>query len=247
MKIERISENQIRCTLTGADLSSRNLNLSELAYGSEKARLLFNEMIEKAYNETGFEADDIPVMVEAIPLSGENIMLLITKIDDPEELDTRFSRFSPFSEDAPEAAPLFSFSTDTLEGSEDIFKILNQMFPGDKTSDEQDDQKEAKETANQQNPIRIFTFNKLDQVETAAAVCHSICDTYNSLYKNPVNGKYYLYLEGNEENHEAFVKLCNLLSEYGSVSPASSASVAYMEEHYERFIRTNALKILSSI
>ena len=47
MKIERINENQIRCTLTSADLSVRNLNLGELAYGSEKARSLFREMIQR--------------------------------------------------------------------------------------------------------------------------------------------------------------------------------------------------------
>ena len=95
MKIERINENQIRCTLTSSDLSARNLNLGELAYGTEKAKKLFHEMIQKASNEVGFEADDIPLMVEAIPLSSESIMLIITKIEDPEELDTRFSRFSP--------------------------------------------------------------------------------------------------------------------------------------------------------
>ena len=44
MKIERISDNQIRCTLTSLDLSSRGINLAELAYGSEKARNLFREM-----------------------------------------------------------------------------------------------------------------------------------------------------------------------------------------------------------
>ena len=84
MKIERINENQIRCTLTSSDLSARNLNLGELAYGTEKAKKLFHEMIQKASNEVGFEADDIPLMVEAIPLSSESIMLIITKIEDPE-------------------------------------------------------------------------------------------------------------------------------------------------------------------
>ena len=77
MKIERINENQIRCTLTSLDLSSRNLNLGELAYGSEKARSLFREMIQKASNEVGFDAEDIPLMVEAIPLSGESVMLVL--------------------------------------------------------------------------------------------------------------------------------------------------------------------------
>ena len=94
MKIERINDSQIRCTLSNFDLSERNLNLSELAYGTEKARRLFREMVQKAYDEVGFDAEDIPLMVEAIPLSNESIMLVITKVDDPEEVDTRFSKFS---------------------------------------------------------------------------------------------------------------------------------------------------------
>ena len=57
MKIERINDNQIRCTLNHFDLSVRNLNLTELAYGSEKAKNLFREMIQKASNEVGFEAE----------------------------------------------------------------------------------------------------------------------------------------------------------------------------------------------
>ena len=81
MKIERISDNQIRCTLTSLDLSSRGINLAELAYGSEKARNLFREMIQQAAQEVGFEAEDIPLMVEAIPLSSESIMLIVTKVE----------------------------------------------------------------------------------------------------------------------------------------------------------------------
>lgn len=38
MKIEKINENQIRCTLTREDLESHQVNLKELAYGSEKAK-----------------------------------------------------------------------------------------------------------------------------------------------------------------------------------------------------------------
>ena len=41
MKIEKINENQIRCTLTREDLESHQVNLKELAYGSEKAKKSF--------------------------------------------------------------------------------------------------------------------------------------------------------------------------------------------------------------
>ena len=67
MKIEKINENQIRCILTGEDLRSRQLKLSELAYGTEKAKSLFRDMMQQAAYEFGFEAEDIPLMIEAIP------------------------------------------------------------------------------------------------------------------------------------------------------------------------------------
>ena len=35
MKIEKVNDNQIRCTLTKEDLADRQLKLSELAYGTE--------------------------------------------------------------------------------------------------------------------------------------------------------------------------------------------------------------------
>ena len=49
MKIEKINDNQIRCTLTRDDLAQRQLKLSELAYGSEKAKSLFREMMQQAF------------------------------------------------------------------------------------------------------------------------------------------------------------------------------------------------------
>ena len=90
MKIEKVNDHQIRCTLTREDLADRELKLSELAYGTEKAKDLFRDMMQQASFEFGFEADDIPLMIEAIPLSSECIVLIITKVEDPEELDTRF-------------------------------------------------------------------------------------------------------------------------------------------------------------
>ncbi len=95
MKIEKVNENQIRCTLTREDLADRQLKLSELAYGTEKAKTLFRDMMQQAAYECGFEAEDIPLMIEAIPLSADTIILIITKVEYPEELDTRFSQFAP--------------------------------------------------------------------------------------------------------------------------------------------------------
>lgn len=115
MKIERLNENQIRCTLNKSDLASRQLNINELAYGSDKAKELFRDMMQQASYELGFEAEDTPLMIEAIPVSSECIVLIVTKVDNPEELDTRFSRFSPSDSDDDN----FDFDDiETIEGND---------------------------------------------------------------------------------------------------------------------------------
>lgn len=115
MKIERLNENQIRCTLNKSDLASRQLKINELAYGSDKAKELFRDMMQQASYELGFEAEDTPLMIEAIPVSSECIDLIVTKVDNPEELDTRFSRFSPSDSDDDN----FDFDDiETIEGND---------------------------------------------------------------------------------------------------------------------------------
>ena len=124
MKIEKVNERQIRCTLTKNDLTSRNLKMSELAYGTDKAKNLFRDMMREAESRFGFEVEDIPLMIEAIPLSNETIVLIITKVEDPEELDTRFSKFAPgvrqeLSEDEDTDDGDYEEEPDDLTGDEE--------------------------------------------------------------------------------------------------------------------------------
>ena len=122
MKIERLNENQIRCTLNKSDLASRQLKINELAYGSDKAKELFRDMMQQASYELGFEAEDTPLMIEAIPVSSECIVLIVTKVDNPEELDTRFSRFSPSDSDDDN----FDFDDiETIEGND--YSVLKNI------------------------------------------------------------------------------------------------------------------------
>ena len=131
MKIERINENQIRCTLNKADLADRDLRLSELAYGTDKAKSLFRDMMQQASYELGFEAEDIPLMIEAIPVNPDCLILVITKVEDPDELDTRFSKFSkPISIDMEE----------NTESSEDETFEEQEEQPDDSESDDADEE-----------------------------------------------------------------------------------------------------------
>lgn len=255
MKIERINENQIRCTLTSFDLSVRNLNLGELAYGSEKARNLFREMIQKASNEVGFDAEDIPLMVEAIPLSNESVMLVITKIEDPEELDTRFSKFSPTSEE--DAEGLFgSLTSELLEGADSLMEFLKKDILGLPTDlpDTGDALQKPAADASQETaeaPLaiqtRIYRFGNLDLATDAAKVTGPVFQGRNTLYKKPGTSQYYLVLSSADTDPLAFSRICNILAEYGEKVKQEAASEAYYQEHYEVIIRGQALQKLALI
>lgn len=238
MKIERINENQIRCTLSNFDLSVRNLNLSELAYGSEKARNLFREMIQRASNEVGFDAEDIPLMVEAIPLANESVMLIITKIEDPEELDTRFSKFSPADED--EDSLWNTLANELLEGAENALNM-----PGVSDSSPQD--KSEAPAADTSQYMRTFVFPTLDLVCEAARETGRSFSGSSVLYKNPSNNRYYLVIRKGEAGDLAFSRVCNTLAEYGSRQKSTPAAEAYYTEHFDVIVKKEALNALSKL
>ena len=142
MKIEKIDDNSIKCTLSSLDLSSRNINLRDMTYGSQAAKQLFNEMMLKAKEEVGFAMDNTPLMIEAIPLQGGAVQLIISKVDDPEELDTRFSKFSTASNG--QNGWISELATQILEGAHGLMKQLKE------TEDNSDEELDASQTETRQ-------------------------------------------------------------------------------------------------
>lgn len=275
MKLERLNENQIRCTLSKSDLEQRELRLSELAYGSAKARELFRDMIQQASVELGFEAENIPLMIEAIPISNECLILVVTKVEDPEELDTRFSRFSKLSdvmnEDAYESPyyddddnysdsyvdtdtdgnDTFPFSgfagaSDSPEGS---FDPLGLVAPFTQAIAEAKKQvlKRQQEHTEVKNHTRLFVFQDLDQIISLSAFLVPFYTGRSVLYKDTGFSHYYLFLHKNEASPELFNRACTIASDYGTKTPVSYASPAYCMEHCQLIFDGNALETLNQL
>lgn len=259
MKIERINENQIRCTLTREDLDTRKIKLSELAYGSEKAKSLFRDMMQKAADDFGFEANNIPLMIEAIPVSSDSIILIITKVENPEELDARFSRFSP-EEDGPSRS--HASLSEMLSGADDILDLIQKISQGRKSasekkeavSDDTDDStgeeltlslEEASEEAF--HLTRFYLFHDLETVIRASRILAPHYSGPNVLFKNPEDNNYYLLLKKADTDPRQFNRICNILSEYGLQVSYSSGMEEFFTEHMEVLIPDQALQQLSAI
>lgn len=249
MKIEKISDTQIRCTLTREDLESHQIRISELAYGTDKAKKLFRDMMQQAQMQFGFEADNIPLMIEAIPVNTDSIVLIITKVEDPEELDTRFSKFSPFKDsDQPE-----SIHFDGADNIIDIFqklceaKLKNISKKQPSTSQKsKEDSADAQQEAVPVNLTRLYTFRHLDDVISASHGLNGFYNGENTLYKNNSDGCYHLVIRQSPCTPEEFNKVCNILSEYGTGKAFSLSGEAYMKEHGD-LIAEDALQKLMQL
>lgn len=251
MKIEKVNDHQIRCTLTKSDLADRELKISELAYGTEKAKNLFRDMMQQASLKFGFEAEDIPLMIEAIPLNAECIVLIITKVEDPEELDTRFSKFAPSVHDEVQ-----NYDDDTSLTSEsatdvlDLFKKIQESQYTDMIDNDQDTADEAKSPADPKEDsslefTKLYYFDSLKQLTRAARILRGYYNGSNTAYKNSATGVFILVIAKGNHSPEEFNKICNVLSEYGSSQKKVSTVETFLAEHFDPLIQDKALQVLS--
>ena len=229
MKIEKINDRQIRCTISKADLTERKIKLSELACGTGNSKQLFKDMIRQAAEDFGFEVDDIPLMIEAIPVSAECIILILTKVDNPEETEKHFEQ---------------------MLGRQG-FDMFEQADPIEIDEEEATDIKEPAHVQNlkcDENGL-IFGLFKFDRLETLIKVSKMLHPIYlddSVLYKSPDN-YYYLSLCADKEHINIFKYATNLLSEYGTSEPAVYNTECFFVEHYKCIIQEDAIEKLSQL
>ena len=259
MKIEKVNENQIRCTLTKEDLQNRQIRLSELAYGSEKARLLFRDMIQQANHDFGFEVNDIPLMVEAIPTSAESIILLITKVEYPEELDTRFSKFSEPDESLYDMEDAGMDNNAIKQGADDILDLFEKIRKERaKQKASADEAKEQDTTAGEEEPqtpvsaepvdlTKMYEFSDMEQIIRLSGVLNGYYTGENDLYKNVQKNRFYLMLHNSEHTPQEFNKVCNIISEYASQRAYTDAVGAFFEGHGKLLVKGNALQTIAQL
>jgi adapter protein MecA 1/2 len=276
MRIEKINEKQIRCTLNQKELKEREIGISELAYGTSKAKALFRDMMQQASYELGFDADDIPLMIEAIPLLPEALVLVITKVEDPDELDTRFScfteegdwddeddyyydEFSSYENDMMAYQPqddtldedeIWEFSADDSSNLLDTPREFSHEEPDFISLPEVLGMEPRPKSAPEkkiQDIVMIFSFPKLETVTQLSYHIHSIYHGQNTLYKDSASGTYYLILHRSNHEPEEFSKVCNILYEYGTLMKNSGSSQYYYEEHFQPVIKNNAVEILAGL
>lgn len=253
MKIEKVNDYQIRCTLTSDDLADRQIKISELVYGSDKTKKLFRDMMQQASLQFGFEAEDIPLMIEAIPLNSGCLVLVITKVEDPEELDTRFSNFAPSIHDddddyeGEDMDVINSTGSFLSETALDVLDLFRRMQHAASALPEKENSA-AQTTAPDENDADIsilYSFSALDHLIRVSRMLAGGISTDTALYKNTATGQYTLVVSKGKTAPAEFNRLCNTLSEYGKGERLTNSASAFLEEHFEAIIPSHAVEAIA--
>ena len=231
MKIEKLNENQLRFTVWNSDLPDQDLTISDLTGHSEKADELIRYMMDKAREEFGFEADQQPVVVEAIPVNKDCIVFLVTKIDE-ENPDSKYSYIQELKNHALDIAK--SLKTGNLESSN-----LEQGNVDSSKSDEEDSDKVL--------PYMIFTSEDMEKFITVSKMVLNYYDSDNTLYKSADDKTYYLIVSHNRNSDQEFRHVCESLREFAEPYKFNYATKYYMEEHFRKVIKDSALQTLAEL
>lgn len=247
MKIEKITDNQIRYTLNESELNARHIILREFAYGTDKAQRLFHEMANYAAQHFDFELNGAPLIIEAIPLSGSSAMVVLTKSSFPDELDARFSTFSDMPDDLDLFYPEDDDYMEEIPLGRDIVNagdILSLTGEFGKNSAKKEN--EPTETIDSSKYIRLFQASSLDALISLAHILQGYYYGDNTLY-HPKNNDYYLILYIGMHTAEEFNKVCNVTSEYATMRRITNGTSQYFAEHARPVIEHYALQTLAQI
>lgn len=167
MKIEKINDNQVKFLLTNEDLQEREIKLSELAQGSEKAQAFFRDIMTEAMLDCGFDATNTPLMIEAMPVAMDTVMIIVSKVNKDVDIDKVIS--------------LIPKSLDDRKYKQSGLKSFEQ-------------QKDLEQSV-QIDDIYIYSFRNLEDITRLSERIHFDYNGNNVLYK--YQDRYFLALEKN--------------------------------------------------
>ena len=145
LHIEKLSDTQLKITLSQRDLDEHGIRPEELSASSAKTQGLFRDLMEQALEECDFPIENTPLMVEAVPSGTDGIMVIVTKLPGKDPMDIpqvmqaqgqkdtrRFKRtgFIDENESLPEVGDLYIYSFAALDDAAAAALRLHPHFAG---------------------------------------------------------------------------------------------------------------------
>lgn len=234
MQIELNDERTLYCYMTEDDFKTLNIFPEKLTYGSNSFRRLISLITKSASEMYHFSSEELPMMVEAVPLEAGELFIQITLIEEAEELDPRFAQFAP---------SVFDEMNEDEMDDEDMEDDIPESVSGHVYVPARN-----RRTAKEQPHSTVYAFATYEMLITALRTSGNADDflgTKSSLYYNPESKEYYLILQKGKATPSVRALLASLC-EYATAKVLNPAMSAWMSEHCRCLIRANAVSNLLS-
>ena len=175
-------------------------------------------------------------MIEAVPLSSDGIMLIITKVDNPEELEDKYSGLS-----FPSAR--------TFKKKEEEEETID-LDPADEHDDHTEPLLEEELVPVPENTISaffVYTFKSLDDISDATRFLTFFPSEESRVYKDVEEGTYILSIQTDTVTKADCKVIRGTLSEYGEAIQCRKSKLNYYDEHYDIIVKDDAIKKMSML
>ncbi len=257
MRFEKINENKLKIELSREDLLERNIKLSDIAFGAENSRQVLHEIMAQAFEELEFEADNKPLVIEAVPTSGFSINIFITKIKDEAEFEENMNKVSQQGDknfDGLKLLEKFANDFEKLIGNSGVDGLgeMPSTKTDNKTTGKQPQQGENQKTQSKVNDKSIlekteiiYKFEALDHVIDLSKAINNDYKGKSTLYKH--DDKFYLLLNAKGYEKIDIVKLRLLLDEFGEFVSTHRVAQGFLNEHASIVVKTDVFKKLEQV
>lgn len=230
MKIEKISENKVKITLTIDELSERKITLKDIEKNHIKAQDLFIDLIEESNLQEEFINENTELFVEATSDNSNFFMITITKVD--------------YLKALPSYNLLKSGKGSASKISIKDLSRLEQTSPNSLDKD-------IRSTSNSKLKIShaiksyIYKFECLEYLTQFCkkAVSENLFIGNNSIYKN--SNDYFLVFKNSTIKNPEFANTFRLLSEYCSSYYSSALAKCLINEKASVLLEKKAIEYLS--
>ncbi len=251
MRFEKINENKLKIELSREDLMERNIKLSDIAFGAENSRQVLHEIMAQAFEELDFEADNKPLVIEAVPTSGFSINIFITKIKDEAEFEENMSKVSQQGDKNVDGLKLLEkFANDfekliSKSGMDALDDITGSNPKNNNKSQPTKQDNKVKEKSILEKTEIIYKFDVLDNVIDLAKAINTDYKGKSTLYKH--DEKFYLLLNAKGYEKIDIVKLRLVLDEFGEFVSTHKVAQGFLNEHGSVIVKSDVFKKLEKI
>lgn len=230
MKVEKLSENKIKITLTMDELKARKIDIHDIENDVNIAKNLFLDLISESELNEDFAVDDSQLFIEASSDNSNIFVVTITKIEHIPEL----SKYATMDEYMIKDLTKDKISNSLNKSSRKIKSITS------KGSSE-------KSKIDYRVNSTIYAFESLDDILYMCEIMSkdSMFLGKNSLYKYSDN--YFIVFSKTSVKNKKFLKTFIMLSEYCRNYYSSDIFNISVKEKSQLIIENKALQTLINI